>query len=51
MDYCELNEHVDVYTASADVYAQKLRECRQQELNVALLDLHRVYLQIHGKSL
>ena len=28
MDYRELNEHVDAYTASADVCAQKLREWR-----------------------
>ena len=39
MDYCELNEHVDLYTAGADVCAHKLREWRQQESEVAILDL------------
>ena len=39
MDYLELNEYVDVYIASADVCAQKLREWQQQGSNIALLDL------------
>ena len=46
MDYRELNEHVDPYTVGADVCAHKLREWRQQGSDVAILDLHRAYLQI-----
>ena len=26
MNYCELNEHVDMYMASADICVHKLRE-------------------------
>ena len=47
MDYCELNEHVDAYTTSADVCARKLREWRQQGIKVAMLDMRRAYLQVH----
>ena len=46
MDYRKLNQHVDAFTANADVYAAKLREWRQKGSNVALLDLKRAYLQI-----
>ena len=46
MDYHELIEHVDPYTARADVCAHKLREWWQQGLDVAILDLRRAYLQI-----
>ena len=46
MDYRELNKHVDLYTAGADVYAHKLREWWQQGSDVAILDLRRAYLQI-----
>ena len=46
MDYRELNEHVDAFTADADVCTTKLREWHQQEVNVALLDLRRAYLQV-----
>ena len=46
MDYREINEHVDTYTASADVCTQNFSEWRQQGSNVALLDLHGTYLQI-----
>ena len=45
MDYRELNEYVDAYTA--DVCAHKLREWGKQESDVAVLDLRRAYLQIH----
>ena len=48
IDYRELNEYIDAYTASADVCTQKLREWQQQGSNVALLALCRVYLQTHG---
>ena len=47
MDYFELNKHVDMYTARADVCAHKLREWWQQGSDVAMLDLCRAYLQIH----
>ena len=46
MDYRELNEHVDAFTADADICTTKLREWRQQEVNMALLDLRRTYLQV-----
>lgn len=47
MDFRELNTHVDAFTASADVCADKLREWRQQGTNVAVIDLRRAYLQVH----
>ena len=47
MDYRELNLHVDTYIANADVCTAKLCEQRQKGANVSLLDLRRVYLQIH----
>ena len=46
MDFRELNSHVDAFTASADVCADKLREWRRQGTNVAIVDLRRAYLQI-----
>ena len=46
MDYRELHEHVDAFTADANVCTAKLRECCQLEVNVALLDLQRAYLQV-----
>ena len=52
MDYQVLNKHVDAHTANADVCVQKLREWRQKESNVAVLDLRQAYLQVHiDKSL
>ena len=52
MDYRELNEHVNAYTANADVCAQTMREWRQQGPKAAIVDLRRAYLQIHvDKSL
>ena len=47
MDYHELNEHVKAYTTNADVYAQTMREWRQQGPKAAIVDLHRAYLQTH----
>ena len=47
MDFWQLNHHVDVFTAKTDVCAAKLREWRQKGSNVSLLDLKRVYLQVH----
>ena len=46
MDYRELNEYVDACTVDADVCTAKLREWRQQGVNVALLNLRRPYLQV-----
>ena len=43
-----LNEHVDAFTVDADVHTDKLREWREQGMNVALLDLRRAYLQIRA---
>ena len=41
MDFRELNSHVDAFTATADVCADKLREWRRQGTNVAIVDLRR----------
>ena len=46
MDFRELNSHVDTFTASADVCADKIREWRRLGTNVAIVDLRRAYLQI-----
>ena len=52
MDYRELNEHVNAYTANAGVCAQTMREWRQQGPKAAIVDLRRAYLQIQiDKSL
>ena len=51
MVYRELNQHVDAFTADADVCAAKLRERHQKRNNVALLDLKRAYLQIRVHEL
>ena len=45
MDYREINQYVDAFTANADVCAERMRECQQQGANVALLDLRKAYLQ------
>ena len=46
MDFRELNSHVDAFTASADVCADKKREWRRLGTNVAIVDFRRAYLQI-----
>ena len=46
MDFQQLNCHVDVFTANADVCAAKLRKWQQKSSNVSLLDLKRAYLQV-----
>ena len=46
MDYRELNEYIDAFTVVEDVCTAKLREWRQQGVNVALLDQWRAYLQV-----
>ena len=47
LDFRELNSHVNVHTAEADICAEKLREWRQRGYKVALIDLRKAYLQIH----
>lgn len=51
MDYWELNQYVDAHIGDADVCVQKLREWRQEGLDVAVLDLCHAYLQIHVDKL
>ena len=46
MDYWELNQYVDTFTADADVCASKLKEWHQHGPNVSLLDLRKAYLQL-----
>ena len=46
MDYRELNQYVDTFTADANVCASKLRGWHQHGPNVSLLDLRRAYLQV-----
>ena len=46
MDYWELDQYVDTFTADANVYASKQREWHQHGANVSLLDLRRAYLQV-----
>ena len=50
MDYRELNEHIEAYTADAHVCAEKLRTWRRMGVEVAALDLKSAYLQICNKS-
>ena len=47
LDYRELYGFVDAFIANAEVCMQKLREWRQQGINMSLLDLRNAYLQIH----
>ena len=46
MDFRELNSHVDVFTANADVCADKIREWPRLGTNVAFVNLCIAYLQI-----
>lgn len=46
MDFRELNCHMQAYTASSDVCADRLREWRRHGENVAVIDLAKAYLQI-----
>lgn len=47
LDYRELNDFVDAFTAGAEVCAQKLRAWRRQGVNVPLLGLQNTSLQIY----
>ena len=46
LDFRELNTRVEAFTAEADVCADKLREWRQEGVNVSVIDLEKAYLQI-----
>ena len=46
LDYQELNDHVDPFTACADICTEKLREWRRTGSNVFMLDLRKAYLQV-----
>ncbi|KAK4294952.1 hypothetical protein Pmani_032459 [Petrolisthes manimaculis] len=50
LDFRELNSHLDLHTAEADVCSEKIREWRQRGQQVALIDLRKAYLQIHVHS-
>ena len=47
LDYRELNDHVDPFTARVDICTEKLREWRRVGSNVSVLDLRKAYLQVH----
>ena len=47
MDYRKLNDHMEAYTARADVCSQKLRDWHRKGSNVLVLDLRKAYLQVH----
>ena len=47
LDYRELNDHVDPFTARAHICTEKLREWRRAGSNVSVLDLRKAYLQVH----
>uniref|UniRef100_A0A5S6Q5E2 Reverse transcriptase domain-containing protein n=1 Tax=Trichuris muris TaxID=70415 RepID=A0A5S6Q5E2_TRIMR len=47
MDFRELNDYMETYTANADVFADKMREWWRQGVNVSMIDLKSAYLQIH----
>ena len=46
MEYCELNQYIEAYTADVDVCVNKLRQWCQKGSNVSLLDLRKAYLQV-----
>lgn len=47
LDYRELNDHVTAFTADSGVCADQLRKWRRHGANVAVLDMHKAYLQLH----
>ena len=47
LDFRELNSHLSLHTAEADVCSEKIREWRRHGQKTALLDLRKAYLQIH----
>ena len=47
MDYREVNNHIEAYTAHANVCSQRLRDWRRKGSHVSVLDLRKNYLQVH----
>lgn len=47
LDFRELNTHLNLHTADADVCTEKIREWRRRGQEVSLIDLRKAYLQIH----
>lgn len=47
LDFRELNSHLTIHTADADVCSEKIREWRRCGQEVSLIDLRKAYLQIH----
>ncbi len=47
LDFRELNDHINLHTAEADVCVEKIREWRRRGQRVSLIDLRKAYLQIH----
>ena len=46
LDYRELNDHVDPFTARADICTEKLRDGQRAGSNIYMLDLRKAYLQV-----
>uniref|UniRef100_A0A5S6QF25 Reverse transcriptase domain-containing protein n=1 Tax=Trichuris muris TaxID=70415 RepID=A0A5S6QF25_TRIMR len=46
MDFRELNEHIETFTASADVRTDEMRDWRRQGANISMTDLKDEYLQV-----
>ncbi|KFD50239.1 hypothetical protein M514_08867 [Trichuris suis] len=44
MDFRQVNEYIDAFTANSDVCAEKLRQWRRQCTNVSIVDLRKAYL-------
>ena len=51
LDFHELNGYVDMYTANADAFPQKLWESLKKGSSVLLLDLQKAYLLVHVHQL
>ena len=47
LDFRELNSHIPVHAANADVCAEELRKWRRHGVKVAVVDLEKAYLQLH----
>ncbi|XP_045105468.1 uncharacterized protein LOC123500980, partial [Portunus trituberculatus] len=47
LDFRELNTHLNLHTAEADVCTEKIREWHRRGQKVSLMDLRKAYLQIH----
>ena len=49
IDYRELNQYIEAYTANVDVCASKLQKWHQKGSNMSLLDLRKAYLLVRGQ--